>query len=137
MSSVDESGSTKQRASVNWTGDNAKISLDDQLDLASGGFGTFQRIMLLSCILLYIAEGMGLLVTNITWNVMPLEEWGLTADKDYLRGVLVSSSYFGFVLGSLFAGLAGNFGLCFLFHNNRDHERLMTVLQEILGDVDL
>jgi hypothetical protein len=92
-----------------------RISLDGQLELASGGFGRFQFIAVFAFICLYIADGMELLVANITWEVLPHEEWGLTKDQDYLRGVLVSASYFGFVIGALFAGFTGTHCL-WLFH---------------------
>ena len=87
----------------------ASPSLDAQLENASGSFGSLQILALFTFILFYIAEGMELVVTNITWNVLPRAEWGIAPDQDYLRGVLVSATFFGYALGALFGGVTGDF----------------------------
>ena len=79
-------------------------TLDDQIERV--GFGKFQYLTMFAFACFIIADGMELVVTNVTWGVLPREEWGMEGDS--MRGTLISLSYFGFVLGALIGGLSGD-----------------------------
>jgi MFS family permease len=78
-------------------------SVDEQLERL--GFGRFQWIALVAFVCFIVADGMELVVTNIIWSVLPLEDWGA---PDFYRATLVSVSFLGFVFGALLGGFAGD-----------------------------
>jgi len=80
-----------------------EVTVEEQIEQI--GFGRFQMIAVVAFVCFIVADGMELVVTNITWSVLPRDEWGAS---DYARGVLVSVSFFGFVLGALIGGFTGN-----------------------------
>ena len=79
------------------------VTVEEQLERC--GFGLFQCIAVTAFVLFIIADGMELVVTNITWSVMPLEEWGATPAD---RALVVSVAFFGFVVGAVFGALTGD-----------------------------
>jgi len=80
-----------------------EVTAEEQIEQI--GFGRFQMIAVVAFVCFIVADGMELVVTNITWSVLPRDEWGAS---DYARGVLVSVSFFGFVLGALIGGFTGD-----------------------------
>lgn len=78
-------------------------TVEEQLERC--GFGLFQCIAIAAFVLFIIADGMELVVTNITWSVMPLEEWGATTAD---RALLVSFAFLGFVVGAISGALLGD-----------------------------
>ncbi len=78
-------------------------TVEDQLERC--GFGSFQFVTVVAFVLFIIADGMELVVTNITWSVMPTEAWGATSGD---RALLVSVAFFGFVVGAIFGAILGD-----------------------------
>eukprot|EP00960_Hanusia_phi_P041331 754947-Hanusia_phi.AAC.1 len=58
-------------------------AMEDQINAA--GFGRFQVLAVVTFILFLISVGMELMVTNIAWRAMPVEEWG---GDDSMRALL-------------------------------------------------
>ena len=85
--------------------DERNPTLDDQIERV--GFGKFHCLAIFTFSCFIIADGMELVVSNITWSVLPREEWGLVGDS--MRGTLISLSYFGFVVGTLIGGVGGDY----------------------------
>lgn len=81
------------------------VSLEQQLERV--GFGRFQVLTLAAFILIIMADGMELVVTNIIWPQLPVHAWGLEQHTS-ARGLLVSLAFCGFVAGSIGSGVMGD-----------------------------
>jgi len=84
-------------------GDEDFIGVEDQIDLA--GWGAFQTLAYVACYFFVVSDGMELIVTNVTFRAMPIQEWGM---DDSNRGYLISASFLGFVVGGLVGGFIGD-----------------------------
>jgi len=77
--------------------------MEDQINAV--GFGRFHILAVTTFILFIISDGMELVVTNVIWRAMPVEEWG---GDDSMRALLVSLSFSGFVVGAIIGGQLGD-----------------------------
>jgi AAHS family benzoate transporter-like MFS transporter len=82
------------------------VTVQEQLERV--GWGRFQLIALAAFVLFLVSDGMELVVTNIIWQDLPLEEWGVDRDEHGKRGELVSLAFIGFVLGAFCSALLGD-----------------------------
>lgn len=82
------------------------VSVEEQLERI--GWGRFQAITLSAFILIIMADGMELVVTNIIWPQLPAHSWGLAAWPG-ARGMLVSVAFCGFVLGTFASAALGDY----------------------------
>jgi MFS family permease len=80
-------------------------TVEEQLERV--GWGNFHVLALVAFILIIIADGMELVVTNIVWPLLPADKWGL-ANYNNPRGGLVSVAFAGFVFGCVVSACLGD-----------------------------
>ena len=81
-----------------------RFTVEDQLEVV--GFGRLQMLALAAFALIITGDGMELVVTNIIWQQLPAQRWGL--EDSGARGMLVSLAFAGFVLGTLVSAALGD-----------------------------
>lgn len=80
------------------TGHGGQATVEEQIDAI--GIGKLQILAYVATFCFVIADGMELIVTNLTFRALP-HEWGLDVSA---RGYLISTSMLGFVVGGLLGG---------------------------------
>ena len=86
--------------------DVAMSTVQEQLERC--GWGRFQMCAVAAFVLFLVSDGMELVVTNIIWQDLPLEAWGVDRGAASRRGELVSVAFVGFVLGAFCSALLGD-----------------------------